>query len=71
MDWLRNEYRRFKESRTIRLAYAQKALGFVTLALELLPFTQGYMTPAVYGIVMVLFGHLSKQLRMATSKVLD
>lgn len=67
IDWIKNEYRRFKESRTVKLAYAQSLLGVLAVVLELMPFTKDLMSPTVYGVIFAVFGLIAKRLRLATS----
>ena len=67
IDWFKKEYRRFKESRTVRLAYYTKALGVVMTLSSLLPVLKDYITPETMGVAVIILGYLAKQLRLATT----
>ena len=70
IDWIKKEYAAFKASRTIRLAYAQKALAVVTGLAALLPAFRGYLTPEFFVAANAVFGIIANYLRKRTSKKL-
>ena len=70
ITWIKNEYKAFKSSRTIRLAYAQKALAVVTGILSLMPSFRGYLTPELFMAVNGVFGVIANSLRKSTSSAI-
>jgi hypothetical protein len=67
IDWIKREYRRFRDSRTVKLAYAAKLLALIGAAMELMPAFRGMINPMVYPIIIAVLGVAGKHLRVATT----
>jgi len=71
INWIKKEYHAFKNSRTIKLSYAQKALAIVTIALEIMPATKGYMSIELFALLNGVLAVIANHLRKVTTKSLD
>ena len=68
---MKNYIRRFKASRTVRLAFFKKIGGSITIIIASLGYFENSVTPAVFGAVTILFGIAEYQIRLLTTKKLD
>jgi len=71
INWIRKEYKRFCNSKTVKLAYAAKATAIIGATMELLPTFEGMINPVLYPIIIGLLGFAGKQIRLATNTKLD
>jgi hypothetical protein len=71
MSWLKKEYKAFKTSKTIRLAYAKKLAGLVSLILSNIGYFESSLAPATFGLVLIGLGAADNHLRKVTTKSLD
>ena len=71
MNWLREEIQNFQNSKTIRLAYAKKLLGLVTVVLALSGNFKVLIDPLYFGVGMTLLGMIDDKLRKLTNKSLE
>ncbi len=71
MSYLKDKFntikRRFKESRTVRLAFLKKLVG---LAIMNIGYFEDSMTAMAFGLLTMALGMLDYQLRLDTSKEL-
>ena len=60
--------KRFKASKTVKSAWAKKALGIVSIILANLGYFESSMTPAAFGALLIIFGILDDHLRDLTNQ---
>jgi len=61
----------FKKSRTIRLAWANKLLGVISVILLNMGYFKEYLTPEVFGVYLIVLGIVENYLRQVTRKALE
>ena len=68
---MKNYIRRFKASRTVRLAFFKSLGGSITIIIASLGYFESAVTPSVFGAITILFGIADYQIRLLTTKKLN
>lgn len=61
----------FKVSKTIKLAWAKKIGGTITVVLANMGYFEDALTPAVFGSILIALGIIDNLLRQITTQPLD
>jgi len=70
IDWFKQEWNNFKNSRTIRLAYAQGLANIIGGIMTLLPSFEGYFSPQLFIAINAVFALAFNVLRKLTTESL-
>ncbi len=70
INWIKHEYRNFKNSRTIRVAYAKKLLGVIGVVASLLGALEPTLNPMHVAVSLIILGVIDDKLRKVTSSAI-